>query len=155
MEVLEVLEEAAVLALALVSIGALAWRPGQDDPTRPRKARPEAGHTSRIQTPVIIDEGGDLGLYESIEAAERSCEAVDVWNGEYVAFDASGRRLSLHVDDEGLVWMEPAPDSRSSEHEVCEAVRRYLRACRPSENLQNLSLRQLLHTARRLGLMSR
>ena len=40
---------------------------------------------------VIVDERGDLDIFESPQAAASYLEAVDVMNGEFVIYDEDGR----------------------------------------------------------------
>jgi hypothetical protein len=47
----------------------------------------------------IVEVNGDVSAYESVEAAERGVESVDVEDGEYqAAYDADGQLLELHVE---------------------------------------------------------
>lgn len=50
-----------------------------------------------MRLPIIVNEHGDVSIYRSVEQAERALEAIDVQNGEYVAYDAQGRPLVLSV----------------------------------------------------------
>jgi hypothetical protein len=50
-----------------------------------------------MRLPIIINEGGDLSVFRTVEQAERALEAIDVKNKEYVAYDADGRSLILSV----------------------------------------------------------
>jgi hypothetical protein len=49
---------------------------------------------------------GDLNLFETEDALLSYVEPIDVENGEYFAFDAEGRLLSLTVDDGHVRMME-------------------------------------------------
>ena len=51
-----------------------------------------------IQAPIIVDDHGDVLVFESVAIAERYLEPVDVENEEYVAFDSEGRKLDLIVE---------------------------------------------------------
>lgn len=72
---------------------------------------------------------GDLNLFESKDALLRYVEPVDVENGEYFAFDADGRLLSLSVDG-GKVLLS---DAETEPHHA-EVLARLLR-----ENLASLA----------------
>lgn len=50
-----------------------------------------------MRLPIIVNEHGDISIYRSVEQAERDLEAIDVQNGEYVAYDAQGQPLVLSV----------------------------------------------------------
>ena len=47
-----------------------------------------------MQFPIIvIDSGGDIALFDSIDSAESYIEPIDVDNGEYQIFDSQGRTM--------------------------------------------------------------
>ena len=48
-----------------------------------------------MKPPVIVDENGSVNVFDSIEAAERYLEPIDVENDEYIAYDSEGRLLKL------------------------------------------------------------
>jgi hypothetical protein len=50
-----------------------------------------------IKPPILLDEGGDLALFSSVERLEQYLEPIDVENGEYQAYDSTGRILRLRV----------------------------------------------------------
>ena len=52
--------------------------------------------------PVIVNEKGDVELYESVEAAEIDVEAIDVENQEYVIYDSQGLVLIPKVMEDGI-----------------------------------------------------
>lgn len=57
------------------------------------------------KTPLVVNANGDLTFFASAAAAEQYLEAIDVRNGEYVAYDAEGRVLVLGVEEERVpVW---------------------------------------------------
>ena len=43
----------------------------------------------------MIDENGDVSVYETAEVAARKLEPIDVQNNEYTAFDSEGYPLQL------------------------------------------------------------
>lgn len=47
--------------------------------------------------PILVFEGFDVSVYDSIGAAANGLESIDVKNGIYKAFDATGRVLELGV----------------------------------------------------------
>ena len=52
-----------------------------------------------INLPIkITDKNGDSEVFDSVEDAERSMEAIDVRNSEYVVRDAHGKVLNLLVE---------------------------------------------------------
>ena len=48
-----------------------------------------------MKPPIIIDEHGDVEVYNSVEEAAMNLEAIDVENNEYIAYDSEGRLLRL------------------------------------------------------------
>lgn len=50
-----------------------------------------------MKPPIFIIENGDISAFRSCETAEKSLEAFDVENGEYIAFDSQGKQLKLKV----------------------------------------------------------
>lgn len=56
-----------------------------------------------MDTPLILCllDSGEILLFRNLESLESAIEAVDVLNGEYRAYDASGRVLDLSVDKFG------------------------------------------------------
>ncbi len=51
-----------------------------------------------IATPVVLAEGHDVVLFRSVSEAEAHVEAIDVDNGVYRAWDATGVPLQLVAD---------------------------------------------------------
>lgn len=65
--------------------------------------------------PFIIDEHGDVSLYETAEIAGRALEPIDIENNEYVGYDSEGFVLafvchgpSVHIS--GRVSNHPEPE---------------------------------------------
>lgn len=56
-----------------------------------------------MKFPIILNENGDLSFYNSLQMAEKAVEVVDVKNGEYEGFDATGRRLQFMIVDSSHV----------------------------------------------------
>ena len=47
--------------------------------------------------PIVLDENGNILIFNSRKHAEGYLEAIDVANGEYVGYDGAGRLLTLDV----------------------------------------------------------
>ena len=62
-----------------------------------------------ITWPAFADEHGDVTLLADPAAVRRRIEAIDVEAGEYVCWDATGRRLDAVVTD-GVVVLHPAAE---------------------------------------------
>jgi hypothetical protein len=50
-----------------------------------------------MKPPIIVSEHGDISFYRNAAEAELALEAIDVRNGEYIAFDGLGRPLVLSI----------------------------------------------------------
>ena len=60
-----------------------------------------------MEPPIILDNFGDVLIFENVEDALSYVEPIDVSNGEYVGYDSMGRRLELTVF-KGKVIIEPS-----------------------------------------------
>ena len=79
-----------------------------------------------LTTPVFANENGDVSVFDSLEAMASYVEAIDVENGEYEFFDATGRRLAATVSDDEVAFdLDPggSPDAERLE----EILRRKFR----------------------------
>ncbi len=76
-----------------------------------------------MKTPIVIDENGDLSVFETIEHAQQSLEPVDVRNMEYVAYDRDGILLSLEVrGPDGRVFIEDGDPRADHSDELRKAL---------------------------------
>lgn len=80
---------------------------------------------SEATPPIVIIEGRDIRVYQSIAEASLELEAIDVIDGVYQAFDANGRRLRL-VTNGILVSIEVPQDSPLEPVELVTQLRRYI-----------------------------
>jgi hypothetical protein len=48
-----------------------------------------------MKLPIILDEKGDLSVYDSLEKLLKYVEPIDVRNQEYIVYDSEGRFLQL------------------------------------------------------------
>lgn len=53
-----------------------------------------------MEPPIIVYQNGDILIFDCAESAEAYIEPVDVKNGEYVACDADGHEIELHINTE-------------------------------------------------------
>lgn len=60
-----------------------------------------------MKPPIIVDETGDVAIFESVRAAELYLEPIDVKDDRYVAYDSEGRLLRL-VPTEPRITIESA-----------------------------------------------
>lgn len=85
-----------------------------------------------IAWPVIVDEHGDVMVFEDQRAIRAQLEAVDVEAGEYVFFDADGWELEPLVDADGLVTVGERESPRGQQARLAGIVSRYLHAVAPA-----------------------
>jgi hypothetical protein len=57
-----------------------------------------------IKLPIIIDEFGDVLVFESVEKAESFLEPIDVINDDVIAYDGEGRLLTFSI--ETGIWFD-------------------------------------------------
>ncbi len=80
---------------------------------------------SEISLPIYVIEGQDVGVYLSVEKAERHLEAIDVRSQIYVGFDARGQPLLIRSEANDVRIAidgekDPDPDA------LAAILRRYL-----------------------------
>ena len=97
-----------------------------------------------MKMPLIFDENGDISLYWSVQDAQRGIEVIDVKNGEYVAYDAAGRLLSLDTSNLGAIDIRCIESESLHTDEVLVALKRYLEARVKDLDFQNMKLLELL-----------
>lgn len=118
-----------------------------------------------VKSPLVVNENGNLMFFASVQDAERYLEPVDVRNGEYVAYDADGRRLDLSVESERVpalfgmthddverVRVRAAGDAAPRPGELRAALLAFLRATgRAPAGTEGLSLHALVALAAEVG----
>ena len=112
-----------------------------------------------MRTPIIVAEGNDLSFFASLEDVEGYLEAIDVDNGEYIAYDADGRPVPLSTKRlpprkvlgmisvrgaEVVVASAPEEEPRHAE-DLRKLLVRYLEEPRHAEDLRKLLVRYLGH----------
>jgi hypothetical protein len=77
--------------------------------------------------PIFVDAKGDVSSFESIEAAERALEPIDVENNEYKVFDRDGLLLRATVTPDQLRvrLSDSSPPDRQPD-ELTAVLRRFL-----------------------------
>jgi hypothetical protein len=74
----------------------------------------------------FIIEGNDVGVYPSINDAQRNLEAIDVIHSEYLGFDSEGRQLSLAVDSKKRVIIKFAEEHPTHQKDLEAILRKFL-----------------------------
>jgi hypothetical protein len=82
---------------------------------------------TEMVAPIVIDEHGDIQIYQTVAIACRSLEAIDVLNDEFEAFDSNGRALVLLAQENRVSLALPA-DSHPNPAELERRLRRYINA---------------------------
>ena len=85
--------------------------------------------TVTIRPPIVVDEHGDLCIFETVEAAERYLEPIDVRNEEFICYDSEARLLLCDVDES--YWVErvvirPVEPQQKCEEELMGKLRSFL-----------------------------
>lgn len=76
--------------------------------------------------PVIVAEGWDIHLYDSIRDAELNLEPIDVESGIYTGYDSQGRLLKIETRDSAVV-LSAAEASPTHRQQLEELLRGSLR----------------------------
>ena len=98
-----------------------------------------------MRPPIIVNEHGDVQVFETVDHAEIALEAIDVRNAEYTAYDSDGRRLIVSVlnrDDE--VRISGDEDFVTSCDELKKVLSDFLIRTGESEEVEEMSLRKLI-----------
>ena len=75
-----------------------------------------------IKLPLIINESGDVTLYNSVFDAEQNLEPIDVHEGRYKGYDGAGRLLRIECFGNN-VKIELAESSPSQIHELYQLLK--------------------------------
>ncbi|MGD9630853.1 MAG: hypothetical protein AB7V18_16570 [Pyrinomonadaceae bacterium] len=76
-----------------------------------------------MHLPLVISENGSLEFYCTLDYAQIDIEPIDVRNGEYVIYDASGRLLEPKIEVErGIEVVRLVPTSEVREIELIETL---------------------------------
>ena len=101
-----------------------------------------------MKAPIIVNEHGDIAVYESVEDAEMDLEAIDVENNEYVAYDSEGRLLRLIPKPLHEVVIVSAEQEPSHADELHAILFRFLMEVGvPADWLKQASLQELVAKA--------
>lgn len=83
-----------------------------------------------VTWPVVLFDGGDLGMYASYSDLNGYIEAVDVDDGVYEAYDSAGRPLDLSTQGGPQAYRSPVlVNVREGVPLEVEALEKRLRDC--------------------------
>jgi len=113
--------------------------------------------------PLVLVDGHDVMICASVGVAERFLEPWAVEDGSAYGFDATGRRLAFRIQPrppagfwsrlfgaaQGSVRIEPAEHEPTGRAELEAALKDYVRATLPSEQVDGVPVPGLIAMARR------
>lgn len=107
-----------------------------------------------MQPPIIVDNRGDVLIFDSVGKAERYLEPIDIRNQEYVIYDSEGHRLAGVVEKHFLaerVKLLPASETGMAADELRRVLIGFLEqvGSRQERPLAESSLEGLLKEALR------
>jgi hypothetical protein len=77
--------------------------------------------------PIIVNEKGDVSLYETVEDAEVALEPIDIENEEYAIFDSEGLVMVPRVaNDQIHVELSDSSPRQVEPEQLQTALRRFL-----------------------------
>lgn len=80
---------------------------------------------SSIMVPVVVQADDGFEAFDSVDAACREMEAIDVQNGVFQAFDARGARLTVMASGDHVLLSQDI-DEPADPDRLAEALREYL-----------------------------
>jgi hypothetical protein len=111
----------------------------------------------QMKAPIIVNEHGNVSIFESVEYAEQYLEPIDVTNEEYVVYDSKGHLLQLAVSQKELlsifggielietVRISPVGSGSGSSSELRKLLIKFFRETKTGvEKSDLLSLRELV-----------
>jgi hypothetical protein len=111
----------------------------------------------QMKAPIIVNEHGNVSIFESVEYAEQYLEPIDVTNEEYVVYDSEGHLLQLAVSQKELpsifcgielidaVRISPVGSGSGSSSELRKLLIKFFRETKTGvEKSDLLSLRELV-----------
>ena len=106
-----------------------------------------------MRAPIIINvsnddrKSGDLRVYDSIEAAERSLERYDADEPDIHAYDSEGLLLRIYPLDDGGAYLAPARDKPTHANVLREIVADFLLRSGCSIQVGSMTLDALIQEA--------
>ena len=101
--------------------------------------------------PVFIYEPVDMNVYETVESAELSLEAIDVNDNVYTGYDADGRLLKL-IAEQDRIKIRLAEDKANHKQDLEIAIVSFLDALMdPFADESNVSFKELVQYCRKFA----
>lgn len=98
-----------------------------------------------MKAPIIIENSGDLLIFESADKAERYIEPIDVQNQEYMGYDSEGRLLLFYIQHPNKVFIQTAESEPLHQNELRNVLIDFLeRIGVSSEEIKYLPLSDLV-----------
>lgn len=103
-----------------------------------------------MKMPIVVYNWGDMLFFATVGDAERHLEAVDVQNGEYLAFDSDGHILEvLTVPQTDRVMIRPVTSQSSFAPQLRYVLLQWLRFFQvPASELSHADLPRLVDMAK-------
>jgi hypothetical protein len=102
----------------------------------------------RVNDPIVVDNHGDLMIFQTADAAQSYMEPIDIENGEYEVHDAVGNRLDIFVTETGrvpTVTLRTVAGRLPEPEKVEEKLRSFLlRVGRDARAVHGASLQELV-----------
>lgn len=98
-----------------------------------------------MRPPIIVNEHGDVQVFETVRDVEMALEAIDIRNDEYTAYDADGQLLVLaavDADEKVRLIGGEHPVDRSRELKTVLSV--FLMRTGESDEVEEMSIPQLI-----------
>ncbi len=100
-----------------------------------------------MKTPIIVDNFGELLIFDTVDRAERALEPIDVLEGEYIVYDSEGRLLrALAPNDYDRISIKEAENTPQRQKQLRNALIAFLSRLpgEDSEQIVHSSLEELV-----------
>lgn len=91
------------------------------------------GSVLMARAPIIVNERGDVSLYETLAEAEVALEPIDVENNEYTIFDSEGLTMVPRIAEDRIhVKLSDSSPGPHEPEQLQEVLRRFLARLEPN-----------------------
>jgi hypothetical protein len=103
-----------------------------------------------VKPPIVIDDSGDLMVFDSPDLAQRYIEPIDIKAGHYMIYDSEGRLLAADIVPKAFVLervvLRDAEDIPTHQHVLMGRLKSFLVAVgEDPQRLENCALGDLVH----------